>query len=76
MGGLEIDLETVQSNLVFFDVKNTGLSGADMEAKLAEHGVRISNVRGTRMRAVTHLDVSRDQVEEAADVVRKVLEET
>ncbi|MBT4703217.1 MAG: threonine aldolase family protein [Rhodospirillaceae bacterium] len=76
LGRLDINLETVQSNLVFFDVKNTGMSGADMEAKLAKHGVRISNVRGTRMRAVTHLDVSRDQVEEAADAVRKVLEET
>lgn len=74
MGGLDIDPETVHSNLVFFDVKTIGISGANMEAKLAEYGVRIGNVRGTRMRAVTHLDVTREQVEEAADVIRKVLE--
>ena len=74
MAGIDIDINTVQSNLVFFDVEGTGMSGQDMSKKLAEQGVRITAVRGTRMRAVTHMDVTRVQVEEAADVVRKVLD--
>ena len=74
MAGIDIDINTVQSNLVFFDVERTGMSGQDMSKKLAEQGVRITAVRGTRMRAVTHMDVTRVQVEEAADVVRKVLD--
>jgi hypothetical protein len=37
-----------------------------------EHGLRFSPMGPTRIRAVTHLDVSRDQILEAVDIVREV----
>ena len=74
--GISVDLETVQTNMIFFDVSRSGISAQAMQAGLAGKGVRISAVSPTRLRAVTHLDVSNTDVEEAADAVRAVLEET
>ena len=74
--GISVDLETVQTNMIFFDVSRSGIPAQAMQAGLAEKGVRISAVSATRLRAVTHLDVSNTDVEEAADAVRAVLEET
>ena len=74
--GISVDLETVQTNMIFFDVSRSGIPAQIMQAGLAERGVRISAVSPTRLRAVTHLDVSSTDVEEAADAVRAVLEET
>jgi threonine aldolase len=40
-----------------------------------EHGVRVSTLGETRARAVTHLDVTRSQVEEALQIIRLVASE-
>ena len=72
-GLVEIDgltVEPVETNLVFFDVAGLGLSGREFEQKLLEQGVRVSVMGPTRIRAVTHLDVSRDQVLEAVEIIR------
>lgn len=70
--GIEMDPAGVETNLVFFDVAGTGLDAAQVHDRLLEHGVRIGASGGTRMRAVTHLDVSRDQLAEAAEVLATV----
>jgi len=70
--GIEIDPAGVETNLVFFDVGGTGLDAAQVHDRLLEHGVRIGTSGGTRMRAVTHLDVSRDQLAEAAEALSTV----
>ncbi len=73
--GVSVDLDTVQTNMIFFDVSRSGVSAPALQAGLAERGVRITAVSGSRLRAVTHLDVSGADVEEAADAVRAVLED-
>lgn len=70
--GIEIDPEGVETNLVFFDVAGTGLDAAQLHDRLLEHGVRIGASSGTGMRAVTHLDVSREQLAEAAEILSTV----
>ena len=57
--GVQVDVFRVQSNLVFFSVEGWPDAGARMEA----YGVRIGT--GNRLRAVTHLDVSADDIEQA-----------
>ena len=59
--------------MVFFDVSETGMTAAEVHNRLLEHGVRIGENDRTRMRAVTHMDVTRDQVAEAADALRSVV---
>lgn len=74
--GISVDLDTVQTNMIFFDVSGAGITAQQMQDGLAEKGVKISAVSNARLRAVTHLDVNSDDMEEAADAVRAVLEQT
>lgn len=69
MAGIALDAEKVQTNIVIFSVKPSGLSSADFLARLASRGVLAVPVDGERVRMVTHLDVSRADVERAADIV-------
>jgi ribosomal protein L16/L10AE len=43
--------------------------------KLADAGVLLVPFGPTRLRAVTHLDVTAEQVETAADIVARVLDQ-
>jgi threonine aldolase len=70
-----IAVEPVDTNLIFFDVAGTGLTAEGFSALLMAKGVRISVLGKTRGRAVTHLDVSREQVKEAIEIIRQVAEE-
>ncbi len=67
--GISIDLALVQSNIAFFDVSATGLSAAAFSEKLAARGVRIGAQEPDRLRALAHLDVTREQVLQAGDIV-------
>lgn len=62
-----------ETNIVFFDVAGTGLSPAEVSARLNAVGVRVSYINGTRLRFVTHLDISRDQIDEAIQRIRVTL---
>jgi threonine aldolase len=73
--GVELDPAGVETNLVFFDVSKAGLTAPQVHDRLLERGVRIGASSGTRMRAVTHLDVSREQLAEAAEALSTVLVE-
>jgi threonine aldolase len=67
-----IEVEPVESNLIFFDVAGLHTTAEAFNALLMERGIRISVLGRTRGRAVTHLDVSRAQVGEALKIIRAV----
>jgi threonine aldolase len=69
-------VEPVETNLIFFDVSGIGVTAEAFNALLREKGLRISVLGKTRGRAVTHLDVSRRQVEEALEIIRQVAGQT
>jgi len=71
--GLEVDLESVQTNIVFFDVDPSFGTAGKVAERLKEKGVLVIATSASRIRVVTHLDVSREQVEEAAQIFRTVL---
>ncbi len=68
-----ITVELPETNLIFFDVAGTGMSGTDLMAKLREKGVLISMMGKHRARACTHLDVDRAGVMETVSALREVL---
>ncbi len=70
--GVVVDMDGVQSNMVFMNVGGSGVAPSRLSAALEEKGVRIG-VLGDRMRAVTHLDVSTADVETAARRFGEVL---
>jgi threonine aldolase len=71
--GVKIDPEKVQTNILVFDISETGISVYDLSAKLKEHGVLANGISATEMRLVTHKDVSRSDCETALSIVKTVL---
>ncbi len=62
-----------ETNIVFFDVAGTGLTPDEVTDRLNAVGVRVSYMNGTRLRFVTHLDISRAQIDEALERIRATL---
>jgi threonine aldolase len=72
--GLPVDVEQVETNFVQLDVEPLGLSKWDVIAALKEVGVGVSNtVHPTRLRALTHLDVSDEDIEAAIALAPEAL---
>ncbi|HTG89734.1 MAG TPA: GntG family PLP-dependent aldolase [Vicinamibacterales bacterium] len=71
--GIALNPEKVQTNIVIFSVKPSGLSSADFLSQISSRGVLAVPVDRDRVRMVTHLDVTRRDVESAADIVASVL---
>ena len=71
--GVAVDAVRIDSNIVFFDVAESGRTARQLSEALAERGVRIGAMGRTLMRAVTHLHIARADVEEAAEALRATL---
>jgi threonine aldolase len=66
--GIEIDPARVETNIVIFEVPDA----AGFCRALAAKDVRMGNLDGRRVRAVTHLDVDDEGIERALDAARSV----
>jgi threonine aldolase len=72
--GLAVDLERVETNFVQIDVEPTGLGRDDALARLRTAGVGLSaTIHPTVIRAVTHLEITDDDIERAAEVIPAAL---
>jgi threonine aldolase len=69
--GVVIDPATVDTNLVFFDLRGQLDAEAAVAALLAR-GVRMGAMGPRTVRAVTHLDVTADHIEQALEAARAV----
>jgi threonine aldolase len=63
----------VETNIIIFDVGASGREAKEIGERLEKAGVRVSVLGRTKLRAVTHLDVSHSDVERAIEVFRHVL---
>lgn len=71
--GVSINPAAVDTNMVFFDVHGSRLSAPAFVAALRQEGVLLNAVNPRTCRAVTHLDVSAQAIEQAADAITRVL---
>jgi len=71
-GGLAIDLDTVQTNIVMMNIAQTKLSVPAAMAALKNEGILVGPFGATTLRAVTHLDVSRADMERAVAAFAKI----
>jgi threonine aldolase len=62
-----------QSNIVMIDLLRDGDAPEAVAPRLARAGLRVSPWGPRRLRAVTHLDVSRSDVERAARLIVETL---
>jgi threonine aldolase len=72
--GISLDLATVQSNIVIFRMEEGAPDAATVVSRAHEMGVLVSAFGARTVRAVTHLDVSREQCRQAADLLAAVIE--
>jgi threonine aldolase len=72
--GLPVDVEQVETNFVQLDCAPLGLSRDEALVLLRDAGVGLSStIHATVLRAVTHLDLSDDDVERACALVPEAL---
>lgn len=70
--GLRLDPQTVETNLVYFEVSSEWGDAPLFSQQLAESGVRMYALGRQRLRACTHLDITPAQVEEAIRIIARV----
>jgi Threonine aldolase len=70
--GVKIDPERVQTNIVIFDVSETGKTSAEICAALKEEGI-LAGPFGNSVRMITHYDVSRADIEKTLSAMQKIL---
>lgn len=68
--GLELDLEKLETNLVFFRVDPELGSARDLAKMVLDQGVKLCPMGPQLVRACTHLDVTREDMDVAARVIR------
>ena len=72
--GMPVDLQQVETNFVLVDAGALGLGADDAVARLRAEGVLLSfAARRDVLRAVTHLDVSTEDVEDAIERIPRAL---
>jgi threonine aldolase len=70
---VELNPADVETNIVIFGVAAVGRPATQIAEQVEKAGVRVSVVGRTKLRAVTHLDVSRQDIERAITVFRRIL---
>jgi len=70
---VELDLATVQTNIVVFRLRDGAPDAATVAERARERGVLLYVFGARTLRAVTHLDVSAAQVARAGQILRELL---
>jgi len=69
---IRIDPAKVKTNIVVFDVSQTGFDSSEMNRRLRERNVIGSAVSDSIVRLVTHMDVTRADCEQAAETISQL----
>lgn len=73
--GVEIDVDAVETNLVYFRIDAERGTAVQLANALRSDGVLIGPSGGQMLRAVTHLDVTTDGIHRAVEAVARALRE-
>jgi threonine aldolase len=72
--GLPVDVDEVETNFVQLDVAPLGITYSDALERLHQAGVGFSGtIHATKLRAVTHLGVSDEDIEQAIEIAPQAL---
>jgi acetylornithine/succinyldiaminopimelate/putrescine aminotransferase len=69
MDGFTVDIDTIETNMVY--VKSL-IGGKDIVDQLAAHGVDVLTVGQNMIRAVTHLHITDEDIEQAIAAFEKI----
>lgn len=71
--GIQIDPMKVQTNILVFDISQTGIDTSECSSRLKKRGVLANGISPTHLRMVTHYDVSRADIEKTIQIVKSIL---
>lgn len=72
--GIALDPATIETNIVFFELApDARFTAAAFTERLLQKHVRVVALGHTRIRAVTHLDISRQDIELTLKAIRDIL---
>jgi len=72
---LDVEPQKVRTNILMVGISRTGSDSERAAAALKESGVLVSLLDAARIRLVTHNDVNREQIIQAADIIKRALGE-
>ena len=74
LDGIFLDPETVETDIVYFELRRDDITPAQLSAGLRELGVLLNPSGGNLLRAVTNLSVSSEDVDRAIEAFSRVLD--
>ena len=73
LDGIRIDLETVQTNIVIFEVVSHLIDAQEFVTRCKNAGVLMIPIGANKVRLVTHLHITDDDVTRVGEIWRKIL---
>ena len=71
--GLSIELNRVQTNIVYFDMAEEQFDAGRLVTQLAARGIKILQVAPNRLRAVTHYGISTEDIDLALTAMNEAM---
>ena len=71
--GLSIELNRIQTNIVYFDITDKQFDAGKLVKQLADSGIKILQVAPNRLRAVTHYGISSEDIEITLATMNEVM---
>ncbi|GAF73627.1 unnamed protein product, partial [marine sediment metagenome] len=73
--GLSIDLETIKTNIIYFDLLSDRLTADKFMARVGQKGVKFLSTGSSRFRMVTHYGIEHEDIDAVLIALREVMEE-
>ena len=71
--GLSIDLASVQTNIIYFDVVTDRLKAEKLVTELGKRGIKLLCVGPSRLRMVTHYGISSEDIDSALAALAEIM---
>ena len=71
--GIEVDLDSVQTNMVYLSVRRDDMTAPQLCARLADYGINATSRDEHSIRLVTHLNVSDEDTRATCAALREIL---
>ena len=73
ISGIKVDLETVQTNMVYFDLQESGMDTYQFLPKLAKYNILGSPRPPTKVRLVTHYGISEKDIYATIKAIKEIV---
>ncbi|MBA7553030.1 L-allo-threonine aldolase [subsurface metagenome] len=73
ISGIKVDLETIQTNMVYFDLQESGMDTYQFLPKLAKYNILGSPRPPTKVRLVTHYGISEEDIYATIKAIKEIV---